>query len=90
MLAEYRRQRDTALSLIVLASVAGVLIGILFESEWASVVWQACGAGAMLLLFVVYYYYAKAKGYHGVWGLPGFLGPFRWIILMCFPDKQKQ
>lgn len=90
MLAEYRKQRNIALSLMVLTSVAGTLIGILLEPEWAFVVAEACGAGAVLLFFVACYYYAKAKGYHGAWGLLGLLAPFGWVILMCFPDKQKQ
>ena len=89
MLTEYRKQRNIALGLIVLASLVWIPIVILFESEWAVVVGQAFRVGAGFLFFVMYYYYAKAKGYHGAWGLLGFSGPLGWVILMCFPDRHK-
>ena len=35
-------------------------------------------------------YYSKAKGHHAAWGLLGLLSMIGLIILVCFPDKNKE
>jgi len=43
-----------------------------------------------ILLIVGLAYYAKAKGYHPIWCLLGFLSIIGWIILGLMKDRAKQ
>ncbi len=88
MLKEYKAKTVGGLGLGILAIFIGYLMSLV---DIGTVLWFAAIFiwGGVLLFVWGLWCYAKGKGYHGIWGLLGFLGPIGLIVLIFFPDKQK-
>jgi hypothetical protein len=66
---------------LALQIIAGVLV---LETQMLGLIAMLCGT---LLLLVGLGYYAKAKGYHPVWGLLGALSWVGLLLLAVLPDR---
>jgi hypothetical protein len=87
-LYQYKKSRSRAILLLPIG-FAWVLVPIFLAAFLPrSVGGPLVGIGVFIFISGCYYY-AKAKGYHGAWGILGWLGPLGFLPLAFFPDKHK-
>lgn len=89
MLAEYRKKANIGIGLFLIATAIALTVAILIGTEEAVEGAKLIHGVGIIFFFYGLYNYAKGKGYHGVWGLLGFLTIIGLIILVCFPDRHK-
>jgi len=89
MLAEYKKKTYIGIGIAFAVWVlGGILIGYLGKSITEDDARPILTLGIIPFVYGIWAY-AKAKGYHGGWGLLGGIFPFFLIILFFFPDKHK-
>jgi len=85
MIAKYKTKSNGFITAWLFLQLAGLLVRSCYGDVGVlvSLIGNVC-------LIIGCCYYSRAKGHHAAWGLLGLLWLIGLIILVCFPDKNKE